>query len=95
MAEPTLVLLHGMGTGPEAWEPQIEAFQRSRQVLAPGLQLDSTFTIEAEASRLWKLVGEGRRFDVIDASEAFNKALRAFVDGGPPDPEAGRPSVTG
>lgn len=32
-----LILLHGLGTGPSAWEPQIEALSGDREVLAPDL----------------------------------------------------------
>ncbi len=33
----SLILLHGIGTGPSAWEPQIEALSGEREVLAPDL----------------------------------------------------------
>jgi 3-oxoadipate enol-lactonase len=33
----TLILLHGIGTGPGAWEPQIQALSGDREVLAPDL----------------------------------------------------------
>jgi pimeloyl-ACP methyl ester carboxylesterase len=32
---PPLVFLHGIGTGPEAWREQVEAFQQSREVFTP------------------------------------------------------------
>jgi 3-oxoadipate enol-lactonase len=32
---PPLVFLHGIGTGPEAWQPQVEAFRSSREVFTP------------------------------------------------------------
>ena len=35
-----LVFLHGIGTGPEAWQPQIEAFAGERPVVAPQVPLD-------------------------------------------------------
>jgi pimeloyl-ACP methyl ester carboxylesterase len=47
-----LVLLHGLGTGPEAWRPQVEALGRDRSVLTPRLRLDGGFTIASEAGRL-------------------------------------------
>ena len=55
MAEPILVLLRGMGTGPEAWQPQVEAFGSSRRVLTPRLPLDTDFQIAAEAARIWQI----------------------------------------
>jgi pimeloyl-ACP methyl ester carboxylesterase len=48
----TLVLLHGLGTGPEAWQPQLDALGPERTVLAPALRLDGGFSIEREAERL-------------------------------------------
>ena len=41
-----------MGTGPEAWQPQLDELGPERTVLAPRLQLDGGFTIEREAERL-------------------------------------------
>jgi len=32
-----LILLHGIGTGPSAWEPQVQELSVDRQVLAPDL----------------------------------------------------------
>lgn len=39
---PPLVFLHGIGTGAEAWRPQVERFVSSREVFAPpvGLSLE-------------------------------------------------------
>jgi 3-oxoadipate enol-lactonase len=48
-----LVLLPGVGSGPEAWQPQVEAFGAEREVLTPRLQLDGEFTFAGEAERLW------------------------------------------
>jgi len=54
-----LVLLPGVGSGPEAWGPQVEALGAEREVLTPELRLDGEFTIEREAARLWQeLPGE-------------------------------------
>jgi pimeloyl-ACP methyl ester carboxylesterase len=49
-----LVLLPGVGSGPEAWQPQIEAFGAQCEVLTPRLRLDGEFTVEREAERLWQ-----------------------------------------
>ena len=35
-----LVFLHGIGTGPEAWQPQVEAFGGERTVVAPEVPLE-------------------------------------------------------
>lgn len=37
VAVPTLVFLHGMGTGANAWQPQVDAFRDGYRVLAPFL----------------------------------------------------------
>ena len=76
---PTLVLLHGMGTGPEAWRPQIEAFSPSCRVLAPALKLDPDFSIAAEAARLWELT-DSNPVDVCGLSLGALIALRAALD---------------
>jgi pimeloyl-ACP methyl ester carboxylesterase len=36
-ALPPIVLLHGLGTGPSAWRPQVERLEAQRRVLAPSL----------------------------------------------------------
>ena len=38
MTPPPLVFLHGLGTGPEAWEPQRAHFAASRTVIAPRIR---------------------------------------------------------
>ena len=47
-----LALLHGLGTGPEAWRPQLDELGPERTVLAPQLQLDGGFSVEREAGGL-------------------------------------------
>jgi 3-oxoadipate enol-lactonase len=49
-----LVLLPGVGSAPEAWRSQVEAFGADREVLTPVLRLDGSFTVEGEAERLWR-----------------------------------------
>ena len=79
MAEPTLVFLHGMGTGPEAWQPQVEAFSSSRRVLTPRLPLDADFQIGAEAARIWH-IADSTPTDVCGLSLGALVALRAALD---------------
>ena len=79
MAEPTLVFLHGMGTGPEAWQPQVEAFSSSRRVLTPRLPLDADFQIGAEAARIWQ-IADSTPTDVCGLSLGALVALRAALD---------------
>ena len=41
-----LVLLHGIGTGPEAWRPQVEAFSPERSVLTPQVPLELDLAVQ-------------------------------------------------
>jgi 3-oxoadipate enol-lactonase len=50
----SLILLHGIGTGPGAWEPQVEKLAGEREVLAPDL-------VPAYRRGLEAAVGEVRR----------------------------------
>jgi pimeloyl-ACP methyl ester carboxylesterase len=79
LTKPTLVLLHGMGTGPGAWGPQVEAFSPSRRVLSPHLQLDRGFSIESEAVRFWQLA-DSTPVDLCGLSLGALVALRAALD---------------
>jgi 3-oxoadipate enol-lactonase len=46
-------LLHGIGTGPEAWRPQVERFASSREVLSPSVAPSLTrATVALEAMGL-------------------------------------------
>jgi len=74
-----LVLLHGIGTGPEAWRPQIEAFSATRPVLAPQLELGAGFTIEREAARIWR-PAEAEQADLCGLSLGALVALRMALD---------------
>jgi 3-oxoadipate enol-lactonase len=68
-----------MGTGPEAWQPQVEAFSSSRRVLTPRLPLDADFLIAAEATRLWR-IADSTPLDVCGLSLGALVALRAALD---------------
>ena len=69
-----LVLLHGIGTGPEAWRPQVDAFTRERRVLTPRVPLD----LERACSELDAL--EGGRFDLCGLSWGGLVALRYALE---------------
>jgi 3-oxoadipate enol-lactonase len=79
VSPPPLVLLHGLGTGPSGWKPQVDAFSASRTVLAPALQLDASFDLGAEAGRILDDVHE-ERIDLCGLSLGALVALRAAVD---------------
>jgi 3-oxoadipate enol-lactonase len=74
-----LVLLHGLGTGPEAWRPQVEALRGERDVLTPRVLLDGEFTIERESERLWGGLPEGQ-LDLCGLSLGALVALRMALD---------------
>jgi 3-oxoadipate enol-lactonase len=74
-----LVLLHGMGTGPEAWQPQVDALGPDCTVLAPPLRLDRGFTIEREAERLLRELPP-ERLDLCGLSLGALVALRMALD---------------
>jgi 3-oxoadipate enol-lactonase len=74
-----LVLLHGLGTGPEAWRPQVEALSATREVIAPPLALDPGFTVEGAATQLWSSV-ETDAVDLCGLSLGALVALRAALD---------------
>jgi pimeloyl-ACP methyl ester carboxylesterase len=59
-----LVLLHGLGTGPRAWAPQVEAFRPSRDVLTPALPLD----LAAALATLEDAVGDREVVDLCGLS---------------------------
>jgi len=79
VSAPPLVFLHGLGTGPSGWKPQLEAFGASRAVLAPALELDSAFDFEAEARRVLGDL-DAARIDLCGLSLGALVALRAAVD---------------
>jgi 3-oxoadipate enol-lactonase len=74
------VLLHGLGTGPGAWQRQVEAFSASRPVLAPHLRLGPAFRIEAEADALWRSLDARDEVDLCGLSLGALVALRAALD---------------
>jgi pimeloyl-ACP methyl ester carboxylesterase len=74
-----LVLIHGMGTGPEAWQPQLDALGSERTVVAPKLSLDGGFTIEREAERLL-LELPAEPLDLCGLSLGALLALRMTLD---------------
>jgi 3-oxoadipate enol-lactonase len=77
---PLLVLLHGLGTGPSGWQPQVDAFSASRTVVTPALRLDAGFDFGAEARRVLADVAPGSEVDLCGLSLGALVALRAAVD---------------
>ena len=77
---PPLVLLHGLGTGPDAWQAQVEALAPTRVVLVPALALDVGFTVEREASRVWAGIETPGAADLCGLSLGALVALRMALD---------------
>ncbi len=71
-----LVLLHGLGTGPGGWEPQIEAFSSTREVLSPPLLGPEPFTFERATAALDSLLWEQDAVDVCGLSLGALVGLR-------------------
>jgi len=79
VSAPPLVLLHGLGTGPIGWKPQVDEFSPSRTVLTPALQLGPGFDLGAEAGRILDDVHE-EKVDLCGLSLGALVALRTAVD---------------
>jgi len=69
-----LVLLHGIGTGPEAWAPQVDAFSSTRRVLTPRVPLDLGRAVE-ELQAV-----DAARFDLCGLSWGALVALRFALE---------------
>jgi 3-oxoadipate enol-lactonase len=79
LSSPPLVLLHGLGTGPSGWKPQVEAFSPSRAVITPALRLDPGFDFSSEAGRLLDDLEE-EKIDLGGLSLGALVALRMAVE---------------
>jgi 3-oxoadipate enol-lactonase len=73
---PTLVLLHGLGTGPSAWIPQIEAFGAEREVVAPLLALD----LDRAVRGVREIVDRDEAVDLCGLSLGALVALRVAIE---------------
>jgi len=62
--------LHGIGTGPEAWAPQVDALSSTRRVLTPRVPLDLGRAVE-ELQAV-----DAARFDLCGLSWGALVALR-------------------
>jgi pimeloyl-ACP methyl ester carboxylesterase len=80
VSPPPLVLLHGLGTGPSGWQPQVDAFSPSRTVVTPALRLDTGFDFGTEARRVLADLAPGSKIDLCGLSLGALVALRAAVD---------------
>jgi 3-oxoadipate enol-lactonase len=73
---PRLVLLHGLGTGPSAWTPQIEAFAGEREVIAPLLLLD----LDGAVRQVHDIADAEKAVDLCGLSLGALVALRVAIE---------------
>jgi 3-oxoadipate enol-lactonase len=71
-----LVLLHGIGTGPGAWEPQVGALSGDREVIAPDLVPAYRFGLEAAVKEVLRLADAHRPVELCGLSLGGLVALR-------------------
>ena len=70
-----LVFLHGMGTGPSAWAPQLEALGRDCEVLVPDLALLYARGLTATVQEVRRLIAERAPVDLCGLSLGALTAL--------------------
>lgn len=75
-----LVFLHGLGTGPDGWLPQVEAFSSEREVLTPAFRRDGPFSFEAASQQLAEELWNRGPVDVCGLSLGALVALRYAAD---------------
>jgi 3-oxoadipate enol-lactonase len=76
----TLILLHGIGTGPSAWEPQIQALAGEREVIAPDLVPAYRRGFEAAAEEVGRLASAHRPVVLCGLSLGGLVALRVAAE---------------
>jgi 3-oxoadipate enol-lactonase len=76
----TLILLHGIGTGPGAWEPQVEALSGGREVLAPDLVPAYRRGLEAAVEEVVRLAAAHRAVELCGLSLGGLVALRVAAE---------------
>jgi 3-oxoadipate enol-lactonase len=76
----SLILLHGIGTGPSAWEPQIEALSGDREVLAPDLVPAYRRGLEAAVDEVRRIASVHRPVALCGLSLGAVVALRVAAE---------------
>lgn len=76
----TLILLHGIGTGPSAWEPQIQALSGDREVLAPDLVPAYRRGLEAAVDEVTRLASSYGSVELCGLSLGGLVALRVAAE---------------
>ena len=75
-----LILLHGIGTGAGAWEPQIQAFSADREVLAPDLVPAYRKGLEAAVEEVRRIASTYRPVTLCGLSLGALVALRVAAE---------------
>lgn len=75
-----LILLHGIGTGPSAWEPQIEALSGDREVLAPDLVPAYRRGLDAAVEEVHRIASTYRPVALCGLSLGALVALRVAAE---------------
>jgi 3-oxoadipate enol-lactonase len=76
----SLILLHGIGTGPSAWEPQIRALSGDREVLAPDLVPAYRHGLDAAVEEVRRLAPAHRPATLCGLSLGALVALRVAAE---------------
>lgn len=72
----SLILLHGIGTGPSAWEPQVQELSEDREVLAPDLVPAYRRGLEAAVEEVCRIVSAHRSVTLCGLSLGALVAMR-------------------
>jgi 3-oxoadipate enol-lactonase len=75
-----LVLLHGLGTGPSGWLPQVQAFSAGREVLTPSFRGAGPFSFDAASQQLADELWDRGPVDVCGLSLGALVGLRFAAD---------------
>jgi 3-oxoadipate enol-lactonase len=76
----TLILLHGIGTGPSGWDPQVRALSGEREVLAPDLVPAYRSGVEAAVEEVARLASAHRSVELCGLSLGGLVALRVAAE---------------
>ena len=75
-----LILLHGIGTGPGAWAPQVQALSEDREVLAPNLVPAYRHGLEAAVEEVGRIASAHRTVTLCGLSMGALVAMRVAAE---------------
>jgi 3-oxoadipate enol-lactonase len=76
----SLILLHGIGTGPSAWEPQVRALSGDREVLVPDLVPAYRRGLDAAVEEVRRIASSHRPVTLCGLSLGALVAMRVAAD---------------